>query len=94
MHANIACMAAGTSNMTMGIVDVGWCRGMLAGAVGGGSAAPRANADGTRGRTRAPGGGMSERDPDVGIVGDAGTSHSRGRRGGQEEEAGSGSDVG
>ena len=77
MHSNNMWVAVGRSNVAVECGVGAWCRGMLARGGSGGPGVPRTYGD-------AHGDGAPEA---------AGTSHSRGRRGGRHVEGGSSSET-
>lgn len=93
MHANNMWVAAGTSNVATELVDVAWCRGMLARGGSGGAGVPRPYNEYDGGGEAPQPRGSSGRAEDVRAPDAAGTSHSRGRRGGRRVEGGSSSEA-
>jgi hypothetical protein len=93
MHANNRCFAAVTSTVAIEFGNGSWCRGMLALGGSGGASVPRTYGEGGSGGELPPERGSQGRHENVGVPEAAGTSHSRGRRGGRHVERGSSSDT-
>lgn len=93
MHANNRCVAVVTSTAVIEFGNGSGCRGMLARGGSGGASMPRTYGEGGSGGELPPGRGSAARNENVGGPEDAGTSHSRGRRGRRHVERGSSSDT-
>lgn len=83
MHVSNVCIAAGTSNVAIDVGVGGWYRGMVTPASAGGEGGGDAYGEGARGGNQPPGRGLHARSAKEGNADGAGTSRSRGTRGGR-----------